>query len=168
MEFRITPWLPEKGLPYITQENIGRNMEYGLGLNGAIQIFKRWRLNANVSVFNRIIRTEESVAGHSKEEMFSYRFNFSNIVTLPKDYTLFMFANYGSPNISYQREFRRQLLVLVGAQKKFSEKLNVELLYNPFINNFMYNKIITTTPGYRETWQGNVEVRSVVLCHHDL
>jgi hypothetical protein len=152
-----------EGVTMITQDNVGKNMEYGLGINGAFQIFKRWRFNGNISVFNQYFKTDKDVAGHSSEEMLSYRFNISNIVTLPKDYTFFMFANYGSPRISYQREFKRDLLVLVGAEKKFSEKLSMDVFYNPFIRNFMYQKIETTTPGYFETWEGHVEV-SQLFC----
>ncbi len=147
----------DKGVTVITQDNMGKNIEYGVGISGAFQILKHWRFNANVDVFNRVYHTDEAVAGHSEEEMFSYRFNFSNIVTLPKDFTLFMFANYGSPNISYQREFSRDMLYLFGAEKKFNDKLSMDVFYNPFIKDFKYSKVITTTPGYRETWEGHVD-----------
>ncbi|HLO59188.1 MAG TPA: TonB-dependent receptor [Bacteroidales bacterium] len=153
--------ITDEGVTMITQDNVGKNMEYGLGLNGAFQVMKRWRLNANVTVFNQLFRTDEAVAGHSKEEMVSCRFNVSNIVTLPKDYTLFMFANYGSRSISYQREFTRDLLVLFGAEKKFNDKWKADVLYNPFINNFMYQKVETKTPGYYETWEGHVKVNQL-------
>jgi hypothetical protein len=122
---------------------------------------KRWRFNANVTAYKQIYQTDEAIAGHSKEEMFSYRFNFSNIVTLPKDYTLFMFANYGSPSISYQREFSRQLLALIGAEKKFNDKWSADVFYNPFIKDFMYSKVITTTTDYRETWEGHVNANQL-------
>jgi ferric enterobactin receptor len=149
------------GVTSITQGNIGKNTEFGLQLNGAFQIMKRWRFNASVSVFDRIYQTDEVLTGHSKEEMVSYRFNFSHIITLPKDYTLFMFANYGSPNISYQREFSRDMLYLFGAEKKFSDKFSVDVFYNPFIKNFKYSKVITTTPGYFESWEGHVNVNQL-------
>jgi hypothetical protein len=147
----------DAGVTVITQDNIGKNMEYGVGLSGAFQILKHWRFNANVDVFNRVYRTDKVITGHSKEEMLSYRFNFSNIVTLPKDFTLFMFAYYGSPNISYQREFSRDLLYLFGAEKKFNDKFSMDVFYNPFIKDFKYSKVITTTPGYRESWEGHVD-----------
>lgn len=153
----------EDGITRITQGNVGRNIEYGVSLNTAIQILKRWRFNANVTVFDAIYHTDIQITGHSKEEMLSYRFNFSNIVSLPKDYTLFMFANYGSPSISYQREFSRDMLYLFGAEKKFSDKFSVDVIYNPFIRNFKYSKVITTAPGYRETWEGHVDA-SQLFC----
>lgn len=153
--------ITDEGVTEITQDNIGRNMEYGLSLNGAFQIMKRWRINANVSVFNRYIKTDKAIAGHASEEKASYRFNCSNIVTLPKDYSVFMFANYGSPNISYQRTNSRQLLVLFGAEKKFSDKLSVDVIYNPLIKEFLYQKVKTETPGYHESWEGHVDVNQL-------
>jgi ferric enterobactin receptor len=147
----------DEGVTVITQDNIGKNVEYGVGVSGAFQILKHWRFNANIDVYNRIYRTDVATTGHSEEEMLSYRFNFSHIVTLPKDFTLFMFANYGSPNISYQREFSRDMLYLFGAEKKFSEKFSMDVFYNPFIKDFKYSKVITTAPGYFESWEGHVD-----------
>ena len=37
-----------EGVTVITQDNVGKNIEYGLGVNGAFQILKHWRFNANV------------------------------------------------------------------------------------------------------------------------
>jgi hypothetical protein len=151
----------DEGVTVISQENVGKNSEYGLGVNAAIQVMKRWRFNFNVTGFKQIYETDEAITGHSKEEMISCRFNFSHIVTLPKDYTVFLFANYGSPNISYQREFSRDLLVLIGAEKKFNDKWSADVFYNPFIKNFMYSKVITSTMDYRETWEGHVDVNQL-------
>jgi len=147
----------DEGVTVITQDNVGKNVEYGVGISGAFQILKHWRFNANIDVFNRVYQTDEATTGHSEEQMLSYRFNFSNIVTLPKDFTLFMFAYYGSPNISYQREFSRDMLYLFGAEKKFSEKFSMDVFYNPFIKDFKYSKVITTAPGYFESWEGHVD-----------
>jgi len=146
------------GVTVISQDNIGKNFEYGLGFNAAFQILKRWRFNGSIFVYNQEYLTDKDITGHSKEKITSYRFNFSNIVTLPKDYTLFVFANYGSPNISYQRKFSRDLLIIFGGEKKFSDKFSIDVFYNPFIRNFMYSKVITTSPGYQESWEGQVEV----------
>jgi hypothetical protein len=147
----------DEGVTVITQDNIGKNVEYGVGVSGAFQILKHWRFNANVDVFNRIYRTDEATTGHSKEEMLSYRFNVSNIITLPKDFTLFAVAYYGSPNISYQREFSRDILYLFGGEKKFNDKFSMDVFYNPFIKDFKYTQVITTAPGYYESWEGHVD-----------
>lgn len=151
----------DEGVTLITQENIGRNWEYGVSLNGAFQVMKRWRFNGGLTLYKQVIKTDEATAGHSQEDIASYRFNVSNIITLPKDYTVFMFANYGSPNISYQRKFSREFLMLVGGEKKFSEKLSMDVMYNPFIKYFTYRKIETSTPGYNETWEGEVNVEQL-------
>lgn len=153
----------EGGVTVISQDNIGRSFEYGIGLNAALQILKRWRFNGNISLFNQEYLTDKAITGHSKEKITAYRFNFSHIITLPKDYTLFVFANYGSPGISYQRKFSRDMLVIFGGEKKFSDKFSVDLFYNPFIRNFMYSKVVTTSPGYQESWEGQVEV-SQLFC----
>jgi ferric enterobactin receptor len=151
-------YITDKGVTVITQENVGRNLEYGLAINGAFQVFKIWRINASVSAFDRTIKTDPAIAGHRYEEKLSYRFNCSNIFTLPKDYSLFVFADYGSPSVSYQRVQSRQLLVLFGGEKKFSDKLSLEAIYNPLIKDFMYQKVVTETPGYHESWEGHIDV----------
>jgi hypothetical protein len=51
--------------------------------------------------------------------------------------------------------------MLVGAEKKFSEKLSIDVIYNPFIKDFMYSKVITTTPGYFESWEGHIDVNQL-------
>jgi hypothetical protein len=149
------------GITEITQGNIGRSMEYGIGLNTAVQILKRWRLNANVSVFDRIFHVDQDLPTERKEEKLSCRLNFSNIITLPKDYTLMLMGNYGSPNMGYQRIFSRDMLILVGAEKKFSDKLTISGFYVPILKNFMYSKVVTTTPGYRDVIKGELDVKNL-------
>jgi hypothetical protein len=150
-----------EGITEITQGNIGRNMEYGVGLNTAVQILKRWRLNANVSLFNRIYHVDQDLPTERKEDKLSCRFNFSNIITLPKDYTIMLMGNYGSPNIGYQRIFSRDMLLLVGAEKKFSDKLSISGFYVPVIKNFMYSKVVTNTPGYHDVTKGELDVKNL-------
>jgi hypothetical protein len=136
-------------------------MEYGIELNAAIELFKIWQTNANVAVFNRRISSNQDLAIKSIDEQVSYRFGGGSSVKLPKDFTVFCFANYGSPSIMYQREFSRDLLFLIGANKQFKNKAKLEIYYNPFIHNFTYAKVITQSQGYREEWQGNVEVSNL-------
>jgi hypothetical protein len=56
------------------------------------------------------------------------------------------------------------LLILFGGEKKFSDKFSVDVFYNPFIRDFMYSKVVTTTPGYQETCEGQVEVSHLFCC----
>ena len=146
------------GVSEIYQANIGKELEYGVGINTALQLAKRWRFNGNISIFNREIDSKQELSLYPKEEKFSYRFGLTNIFILPKDFSLFLVSYYGSPNISYQREHSRDLLVIMGAQKKISDKLNIEMFYNPLIKNFAYAKVLTQSPGYKESWEGNVDV----------
>ena len=74
-----------------------------------------------------------------------------------------MFAYYNSPDISYQREFRRDLLVLVGADKQIGDKFKINVIYNPFIKNFMYGAVTTTSAGYAENWEGHVDASNLFI-----
>lgn len=142
-----------EGITELVQDNVGKNSELGVSVNSTFQVFKPVKFNSNISVFNRIYETEGI-----RDEKISYRFNFSSIVSLPKNFNFTVFGNYGSPNITYQRVFSRDLLILVGLQKKIGEKMNIDMFYNPFIKDFKYMGIETTTSGYYETWEGHINV----------
>lgn len=148
--------ITDEGVTEIVQDNVGRNSELGISFNSAFQILKPWKFNSNISVFNRIYESEGI-----RDEKISYRFNFSSIVSLPKDFNFTIFGNYGSPNISYQRVFSRDLLVLVGLQKKIGEKMNIDVFYNPFVKDFMYTGVETRTNGYHENWEGHLDVHHI-------
>ncbi len=148
----------DKGVTVISQDNIGNNKEYGIGLNTALQLMKKWKFNTNFTLYDRIYSSNQQDGSDEKQEKMSYRFNFSNIVTLPKDFNFIIMGNYGSPSISYQRTFSRDLLVLFGVQKKISDRANIEGYYNPILRDFTYSKVVTRKPGYIETWAGEVEV----------
>ena len=146
------------GITEITHGNVGKNMEYGIGLNAAIQIMKRWRFNGNISVFDRIYSSDLDPSMAHKQEKWSYRLNCSNIISLPKEYNIILVANYRSPNISYQRTFYRDALVFIAFQKNISKRASIEGFYNPLIKNFTYRRVITESQGYRDEWKGQVEV----------
>lgn len=147
-----------EGVTVIMQDNVGNNMEYGIGLNTSIQIMKRWKFNGNFTVYNRIYGSNQDENTVDKQEKLSYRFNCSNFISLPKDFNLMVISNYGSPNISYQRTFSRDMLILFGVQKKISERASIEGFYNPILRDFTYTKVVTRTPGYIETWEGQINV----------
>ena len=48
--------------------------------------------------------------------------------------------------------------LFIGMQKKISDKANIEAYYNPILRDFNYSKVVTRTPGYVETWSGEVHV----------
>jgi hypothetical protein len=153
--------ITDNGITEISQGNIGENMEYGIGLSTAVQIMKRWRFNGNITVYDRIYKSDLDPSLTDKQERWSYRFDCSNIISLPKDFNLMLMANYGSPRISYQRTFYRDALVIFGIQKKLSEHASIEGFYVPFIKNFTYTKVVTESQGYHEEWKGQVDVRQL-------
>lgn len=148
----------DDGVTEITQANIGKNLEYGIALMTAIQVMKKWRVNGDMAVYNRKVGSNSSMASNDDNEKLSYRFGISNIVMLPKDFTFVMFAYYNSPHISYQREHSRDFLYLFGVEKSFSKKTKIEVMYNPFIKDFTYQRVKTQTAGYYEDWEGYLDV----------
>ena len=55
--------------------------------------------------------------------------------------------------------FRNLFKVFFGFEKQFSEKAKLSVLYNPFIKEFTYAKVITQSQGYYEEWSGSVDVQ---------
>lgn len=148
----------EDGVTEITQANIGKDLEYGIGLNAAIQVLKRWRVNGNFTVYNKKVGSEYNLSNEDDNEKISYRFNMMNLVMLPKDFTFMVLAQYNSPYISYQRTHYRDFLMLIGFEKQLGKNAKIGGFYNPFIKDFTYSKVITQSPGYYEDWKGYLDV----------
>lgn len=150
-----------KGVTVIQQANIGKSLEYGLSLSAAAQFFKRWRVNTFMSVYETRISSGQGMALEEDNQRISYQINGNSIVMLPKEFGLMAMVQYNSPRIIYQREMRRDLLVLVGAQKTIKEKVKIEAYFNPFIDKFMYARVTTQAPGYYEDWKGILDVKNL-------
>jgi len=153
----------EQGVTEITRANIGNELEYGVGLVAAFQFFKIWRLNGNFAVYNREISTDQQLSLTDNDQKVSYRISGSTIVQLPKKFSVMGFAQYNSPNISYQRLHSRDFLFLFGVEKQISEKAKISAMYNPFIKNFTYGDVVTRSQGYYEHWAGNVDVHHLFM-----
>jgi outer membrane receptor protein involved in Fe transport len=149
------------GVTEIQRANIGKTLEYGVSLSSAIQLFKICRLNANISVFNQEVSSNQGLSLDEDNQKWSYRTNGTLIFMLPKQFVLVGILEYRSPNIQYQREFSRDLLFLVGFDKQIGEKMKLSAFYNPFIKNFKYAAVKTEAPGYSEYWQGSVNVQNL-------
>jgi hypothetical protein len=151
--------IDDDGITVISRANIGEELEYGLNVNAAFQFFKIWRINANTALFNRSVESEHLLSIKETDQKLSFRVSGSTMVQLPKGFSVFVWSQYNSPNISYQREFSRDMLYIFGFEKEFSEKAKLSVWYNPFISDFTYTKVITQLPGYYEEWAGSVDVQ---------
>jgi len=149
------------GISETVYGNIGKNVEYGLGLNASLQPASRWRLNGNMSVYNTEISTGRAYGNDNKQKKTSYRFNATKIFTLPRDYSLSAIIQYNSPYLTYRRENYCDLLVLLGLGKKFSSMAEINLIYVPLITNYTYTKTITSYPGYREETASRLDAQNL-------
>lgn len=125
--------LRSDGVFETTQENVGEHIEYGLGLVASLQVMKPWRFSGYLSAFNREIRSGSALDGGSGKKA-SYLISATNIFSLPKDFTLALVTYYPSPNISYRTEKRRDLFFLVDLGKKFTKRLEMNVVCFPFAN----------------------------------
>ena len=73
---------------------------------------------------------------------------------------------YDSPFLTYRRENYRDLLILLGLGKKFSDKMEINIMYVPFINDFIYSKSITSYPGYREETSGTLNAQNLFFIEY--
>jgi hypothetical protein len=151
------------GISVTTDDNIGKSVEYGLGVNASFQVAGSWRLNGNAAVYNKEISSRWASDNDVRQQKSGYRFDVTNIFTFPKEYSLSLIAQYYGPTISYQREDRRDLLVLLDAGKKFSNKADLNIMYVPFIKDFTYSKSIVSYPGYREENAGSVYAKNLFV-----
>lgn len=151
----------DDGVSVMTQKNIGKNTEYGFGLNAALQITSRWRLNGNASLYHREIGSISTVIGDSKKQNDGLRIDATNIYSLPKDYSLFLITQYSSPEITYQGETCRDFLMLLGLGKKFSNHADLNIIYAPVISDYTYSKSIIDYPGYYEKTVGSVDAQNL-------
>jgi hypothetical protein len=151
----------DDGVSVTTWDNIGKRLEYGLGVNASFKINPHWQLNGDAAIFNREISSGLGPDRGNNQQKISWRFNATNVFTFPRDYSLSFISQYGSPSISYYREDYRDLLFLVAMGKKFSNKAEMNILYVPFIEDFTYSKSIIRYPGYREENAGSLDARNL-------
>jgi outer membrane receptor protein involved in Fe transport len=152
---------PVTGVTTITQANIGKDMEYGARLNASVQIFKWWKINGNISIYDKIIESDQNLAIEKNNQKVTYSIGGNAVFKLPKDFNLFGFWYYRSPEISYQREHYRDFLFIMGLEKTLFEDVKIEAYYNPFIKYFTYSGVTTRSPGYYEDWNGKLDVRQL-------
>lgn len=155
--------ITDGGVSETTKKNIGKNMEYGIGINTALQITNHWRLNGYLSVYNSEISSNGIVGDGLKQQKTACRLNATNIYTFPRDYSLFVITQYSSPTITYRRERQRDFLVILGMGKQFSKKAEINIIYVPFLTDFIYSKTITRYPGYYMETTGDIDVQNLFV-----
>ncbi len=136
----------EDGLQLISQENIGKRFEYGVTLSTSVQFFKKLNINGNVSVYNSSIDDPSGLSLEKNNQKVSC-WAFLNTMYITKVGAFFVYTQYVSPQITYQRTRSRDLLMYFGYGAG-TEKFQAVLIYNPFIKNFRYNKMVAEYPGY--------------------
>lgn len=149
------------GIFETTSKNIGKDIEYGTRVNSSFKITGRWTLNGDIAVYNKEVKSILPSDDGSRQQKSGFRFNIMNTFSLPKDYSIFLMSGYRSPYISYQREDQRDLLIILGFGKKFSDKADINLLYVPMIDDFTYSKSIIRHSGYYEENSGSVYVKNL-------
>lgn len=152
-------YVSNEGITEINKANVGKDMEYGLGINAAFLLWKKWRISSNMALYNQEVQVETDGLKYD-ESNWAFRFTGQSMYMLPKDYSLIAFWRYQTPTISYQRTHYREFLILFGASKQFSQKAKLQVMYNPFIPEYTFAKVKTHTDDYSEHWEGNLETRN--------
>jgi len=119
-----------------------------------------------MAVYNTEISTGLVHENDNRQKKTSYRFDATNTFTLPGDYSMSATIQYDSPFLTYRRENYRDLLILLGLGKKFSDKMEINIMYVPFINDFIYSKSITSYPGYREETSGTLNAQNLFFIEY--
>lgn len=152
----------DDGVSETTYKNIGKDLEYGIGLTTSLNIKKWWQLSGNISLYETCIRSEQALNHETEQDQTSWRFNLSITFILPRDFSVFAWAQYNSPYITYQRKNYRDMLFFFGVVKKFSKNMSIEAFYLPFVEYFTYSKSIIESPGYYEKNIGTIDARNFI------
>ncbi|WP_062544359.1 TonB-dependent receptor domain-containing protein [Rufibacter tibetensis] len=121
-----------------TFQNIASGESYGLELTGTANLFKWWRLNANVSGFNyRIDATEQGLASNSR---LSWTSRLNTNFTLPYKTEVQLSLNYRSPTVTVQGERSSFFMTSLSARKEvLGGKGNIILRVQDLFNTMRFN-----------------------------
>ncbi len=152
--------LSGKGVLISRMANIGKSMEYGASASGAWQLTKWWRMHLWSQLAYHAFY-ENAATDRILTDIWSVNNHFTNIFTLPKDFTLFADFNYRTPYLSYQTIYSRDPLLITGISKKFGESWEVGGWYIPFVKDFTYKETETKTPELNQVMKGQVHAENV-------
>ena len=140
--------------------NIGKSKEYGATASGAWQLTKWWRMHLWSQLAYHAFY-ENAATDRILTDKWSLNNHFTNIFTLPKDFTLFADLNYRTPFLSYQTVYARDPLLVTGVSKKFGKNWEVGGWYIPFVKEFTYKQTETNTPELKQLMKGQVHAENV-------
>ncbi len=147
-------YLGNDGISYMTSENLSKGTSYGVDLILEHEITKWWRINANFSYFRTLIEGN-SIDGSISTDNYSWTSKLNSNMTLLKNLTIQISANYRAPIITPQGKMYETYSADIAMKKdfmkdKFSVSLRVSDIFNTqrfdvdaYGNNFystMYRK----------------------------
>jgi hypothetical protein len=84
-------------------QNLSNSYNYGLEFIVDWQIFKWWKVNVSLNLFNERIEGTDLLDNKAKES-FQAGCKFNSFMTLPRDYTIQFSGQYSAPGLDLQAE----------------------------------------------------------------
>jgi hypothetical protein len=150
-------YLRDDGVFVSTQENIGRELEYGLGIGMSLQLRDFWRLNGYMSGFNREVSSRSSVDDYHGEKA-TYLVSLQNVFTLPKDFSFTVVSFYQSPSLSYRQEYSPDPWIILDLGKKITDRLEMSVVWFPFAVNG--SESVTNYPDFYEKSSRDIDTQN--------
>ena len=143
---RVSTLEPETGAIIMRTDNVARNTNLYLALNGSVKPVKWWQLYLNLNGS----RNKQNILGETRT-INAFQGSMSNTFYLPKEYMIDLTGNYMSPFFWGNMKMKVDPKLNVSLRKQFFKK---RLTANLFVNNlFDWTTVITTvdeTDFYRK------------------
>jgi len=145
--------LNNNNITEITPQNIGNNIEYGLGLASGFQLAKWW----NINMYTRFAQ-KENLASESSEvnlpanHQFSFMVSFNSTMTIWKNMNIFTGFYYSSPVRDFQVYSKREPFYYLSFEKEIVKNLKLGLnWFLPFHPKFVVNNTKIESESYKQT-----------------
>jgi len=145
-----------------TFQNFSSSTSYGIDLIMSTSIFKWWMLNATLSYY-RLSFDGGNIDNFATPSGYSFRGNFSTIVTLPKLFDFQMFYNYQGKKFTSQGTIDPRQSLDVGISKTFFDNSLTVLLKANDIFKTLNNNSYMAGLGFIENSTGSYNSRNVQL-----
>lgn len=147
-------------------DNVGKGYEYGFKVTGAFQVYKWWRLNADLTMFYKTLTGDRNASEYDipDQDIYCWRGGLTSLMFFPKDISLIFFGRYKSPNIDPQLTQSRSPVYIVALQKGLmKKKAQISIFsYLPFWKEFIANK--SEYKGSDFTQTSTVSIYPKTLC----